>query len=161
MLRFLQYFNLSQFNFNFVKWILHDFFYEKIKIVILRINLNYMNWHKLGGHLSSESSRTQNMTRVQTLVGSMGRCSLNWSSFKLLNYALVCAINGRIIQHTLSSQLLYSTSKPTTLQLLIYSINIYTYSWKQLWKRDLCPNTSMSVSFEHKSSKSFLENFIA
>ena len=30
MLRFLQYFNLSQFNFNFVKWILHDFFYEKI-----------------------------------------------------------------------------------------------------------------------------------
>ena len=33
-------------------------------------------------------------------------------------------------------------------------------SWKQLRKHDMCPNTSMIVSFEHKSVKYFLERFV-
>ena len=35
------------------------------------------------------------------------------------------------------------------------------FSWKQLRKRNMFPNTVTSVSFEHKSAKYFLESFMA
>ena len=35
------------------------------------------------------------------------------------------------------------------------------FSWKQLRKRNMCPNTSTSVSFEHTFAKYFLESLNA